>query len=76
MSTWSFVVNSIVPVFVIWLSLVTPYFEIEFTELRVAGMDTKAIVALPMAFHVMNCKAFKKVKYFIVTSSKVVYSYK
>ena len=31
------------------------------------GRVKKPIVVLPLAFHVMNCKAFYKVKNFIVT---------
>ena len=32
-----------------------------------SGRVTKPIVVLLLAFHIMNCKAFKKVKNFIVT---------
>ena len=38
----------------IFASLVTPCFEIEINELRVAGVVTKPIVALPLAFHIMK----------------------
>ena len=58
MSTWSFVVNSTVPVSVtrlqIFASLVNPCLEIEINELRVAEVVPKPVVAQPLAFHIMK----------------------